>query len=128
MSQEDSRLMKANWKNEIYDIVIIIGTILVGMMIAPLWSGFVGVFIISFSLYMIYVLWPIRHKVVAAIKRDLPNLYNLLRSKHEQQELLVTGSGEAGGNQGSHPTNEGDAGQVAEAIQNEGSSGGTKAS
>lgn len=82
------------------DTIIIMGCIVFAMAITPVWMGWAGVFLISFPLYMVYVTWPIRHKLAANFRRDWQQMVNLLRNQNEQQELLATGNEKAGGSSG----------------------------
>lgn len=73
MNQQDSRFKKMIL--EILNIFIILSAIVFGAFIAPEWSGWVGAFIISFSIYFAYVAWPIRHMLAKNILNTIRSIY-----------------------------------------------------
>jgi hypothetical protein len=86
------------------DIVVALTCIFVGALLVPvsgmglMWDGSL-VFAISFPLYMVYVLWPVRRNVVASIKHDLRQLREIYRRKNEE---FLAGKSEEGGDPQNH--------------------------
>ena len=88
-----------NWKNvknDACDIIIAIGVILCVMAVIPVHWGWTGVFMISSLLYLMYVIWPVRYRVLSNIKRDWQQLMKLIDEgiKNDRQKLLDSQSGD----------------------------------